>query len=67
QDYEDSLESMMEAFKASGHEVYKFDTTDYVNQDNWELTTADSLHLTREAYARIGSGLASMLLRQVIR
>ena len=66
QDYEDSLEDMMEEFKAAGHEVYRFDTKDYVNEDNWELTTADSLHLTREAYARIGSGLAAMLLDQVV-
>lgn len=62
-DYQDMINKYYDMY-SSGHnlELYRFETSSYINEETCPYNASDNLHMTRIVYDYIGNGLTDFLI-----
>lgn len=61
-DYQKNYDALIEKYENEGFDIYKFDTTRFVDESTCPYVTSDNLHMSRYTYTQIGNELAKFMI-----
>ncbi len=65
-DYQNNYNQLIDKYEDEGFDIYRFDTTEFVDSDSCPYVTSDNLHMSRYTYTQIGNAMTKFLIENNI-